>query len=145
MSENPFSSYNIEMPKKFDGQVRRFCLSGGGGKSREISPFERQVDFWFCAFVLAVQGRLSPSEEKDTYNVVSAAILSTDPYRVTYIQAVYLAMTRDLDGLASPRKVMDFALGMANAGIPYLIQILDDVDQKPLWNLLDEIEKRAAK
>ncbi len=144
MSENPFSGYNIEIPRKYDDQVRRFSATGGGSKTREISPFDRQVDFWFAAFVIAVNKGLAPVEEKDTYNAVSGAILSSDSYRITYIQAVYLAITQDLEGLASHRKVMDFALGMANAGMPILIQILSDTEQRPLWNILDEIEMSVS-
>lgn len=140
MAENPFSGYNIDIPKKYDEQVRRFSATGGGNKSREISPFDRQVDFWFCAFVLAIKKGLSPVEEKETYNAVSASILSSDSYRTTYIQAVYLAITKDIEGLANHRKVMDFALARANAGMPVLIQILDDTEQRPLWNILEEIE-----
>lgn len=143
MSENPFSGYNIEIPRKYDEQVRRFCATSGGNRSREISPFDRQVDLWFCAFAFAMNKKLNPVEEKDTYNAVSASILSTDSYRVAYIQAAYLAVTQDLEGLANHRKVMDFALNMANAGIPFIIQILDDTEQKPLWNILEEIELSA--
>ena len=144
MSDNPFSGYNIEIPRKYDEQVKRFCMTSGGNKSRETSPFDRQVDFWFCAFCLAVKMKLSPAVEKDTYNAVSGAILSTDPYRITYLQTVYLAITEDLEGLSNHRKVMDFSLSLANAGIPYLVQILDDTEQKPLWNILDEIETHVS-
>jgi len=140
MSDNPFSGFNVEMPKKYADQIKRFCVTGGSATSGDITPFERQVDFWFCAFVLAVKKELPPVEEHETYNVTAASILSTDPYRVTHIQAVYLSFTKDVTGLSDNRKVFDFAINLANAGIPLLIQTLDDNDQKPLWNILDEIE-----
>ena len=140
MSDNPFSGFNVEMPKKYADQIKRFCVTGASSTSGDLTPFDRQVDFWFCAFVLAVKKELTPVEEQDTYNVTAASILSTDPYRVTHIQAVYLSFTKDVTGLADNRKVFDFAINLANAGIPLLIQILDDNDQKPLWNILDEIE-----
>lgn len=140
MTENPFSSFNIEMPKKYDDQIKSYCMTGGGSKSREQSPFDRQVDFWYSAFLLSVKYKLAPATEKDTYNVTPATILSTDSYRITHIQAAYLAITEDFEGLAENKKVFDFAIGMANAGIPKLLQILSDTDQKPLWNILDEVE-----
>lgn len=145
MSENPFSNFNIEMPKKYDEQIKNYCMTGGAGKSREQAPFDRQVDFWYCSFLLSIKQKLTPILEKETYNVIAGTILSVDSYRITHIQAAYLAITDDFDGLAENRKVFDFALGMANAGIPKLLQILSDTDQKPLWNILDEIESGLAK
>jgi len=140
MSENPFASYSLEMPKKYDEQIKSYCLTGGGKKSREQAPFDRQVDFWYCGFLLAVKKKLDPTKSKETYNATPASILSSDSYRITHIQAAYLAITDDLSGLSQPRKVFDFALEMANSGIPVLLQILSDADQKPLWNILDELE-----
>jgi hypothetical protein len=145
MSENPFSNFDIEMPKKYDEQIRVYCMTGGAGKSREQSPFDRQIDFWYCAFLLAVKHKLSPVLEKDTYKVIAGTILGTDSYRITHIQAAYLAITEDFDGLADNRKVFDFALTMANAGIAKLLQVLGDTDQKPLWNILDEVENGLVK
>jgi hypothetical protein len=140
MSNNPFSNFNIEIPNKYSEQVKRYCMTGGNSGSRELAPFERQVDFWYCAFILAVKKELSPTVEKDTYNVTPATILSTDSYRITHIQAVYLSISKDISGLADNKRVFDFASGLANAGMPILIQILNDTDQKPMWNILDEIE-----
>ena len=141
MSDNPFSNFNIEMPKKYADQIKRFCVTGTSSTSGDLTPFERQVDFWYCAFVLAVKQELPPVEEQETYNVIAASILSTDSYRVTHIQAAYLSLTKDVAGLADNRKVFDFAIRLANAGIPQLIQVLDDIEQKPLWNILDKTEE----
>lgn len=141
MSFNPFASYNVVMPSKYQDKIKSFCQTDRSSSgSYQMSPFKRQIDFWYCSFVLAVRKNLEPIDEKDVYNFTPASILSTDEYRITHIQAVYFAINDDLESLADHRKVFNFAIQMANAGIPYLIQILDDSDGKPLWNLLDSLE-----
>lgn len=141
MSDNPFSSYNVLLAKKHGDAIRAYCSQSNSRATREQAPFERQVDFWYCAFLIAIKKEYSLVDERETYNVTPASILSSDSYRITHMQAVYLSVTGDLDGLANHRKVFDFVNGYAIAGTPYLLQILDEMSQKPLWNILDEIEK----
>lgn len=141
MTENPFSNFQIEMPKKYQEQIKRFCKTGGGMNDYVFVPFERQVDFWYFAFLLAVNENLPSVKESDAYNATTAAILSSEPYRITHIQAVFLGLHNDLEALSEHRKVFDFALEMANAGIPNLIQILSDNENRPIWNILDKIEE----
>lgn len=145
MSTNPFASYNIELPEQFGERIRSFCSTGGKSVSHEIAPFERQVDFWFFAFVLATIENLGLEKPAETYNATQAHILSSNPERITYIQAVYLAEKDKIEGLASPREVWDFASQRAHAGVPRLIQILSDTDQKPIWNMLDVVDQHIRK
>lgn len=147
MSDNPFFNFNVEMPKKYQEQIKLFCKtssSGGTSDEYELKPFERQIDFWYCAFLLAVKKNVAPTIEKDTYNAISASILSQDSYRITHIQAVFLSVFNDLEALSEHRKVFDFALGMANSGIPLLLQILSDSDGRPIWNILDKLEELGS-
>jgi len=144
MSDNPFASFSIELPKAYDDEIRKYCKSGGGKVTPEFSPFERQVDFWYLAFLLGAAKRLDPKKEDDTYKITPASILSSDPYRIAYMQSVFLGLTKDVEGLASARNVFDFCNGLAMAGIPHLLQILRDEDQRPLWNVLDEIEEMVG-
>lgn len=136
MHSNPFASYDIDISKKYQESIKRFCQTGTRA-SYNIAPFERQVDFWYYSFLLAVREGLSPVYESDTYHPIQASILSSDPHRITHIQLAFFAVTRDIHALADHRKVFNFAIGMANAGIPRLIQILSDSSDEPLWNLLE--------
>lgn len=142
MLDNPFSNYEIRIPRAYSEQVKRFCSMSGG----ELTPFERQVDFWYFAFLYAVKNKLRTThyEPKDMVNVVSASILIRDPYRISHMQAAYLSLENDIDGLANDKKVFDFVAGLANSGIPHVIQILSDSDNKPLWNILDSIESSLS-
>ncbi len=142
MSDNPFAAYNIEIPKKYAEDIKKHCQTGGGRVTYEFAPFNRQVDLWYFAFIYAIKNGLEPVIEKDTSNITPAIILSGDSYRIDHIQLAYLAIT-SIKELANHRKVFDYALSMANAGFPYVLQLLKDPDDKPLWTILDEIEKAA--
>ena len=139
MNNNPFAGFDIDIPKKYQEDIKRFCQTGGSGGTFTIAPFERQVDFWYLAFVYAVNKGLSPKEENDTYHPIQGHILSDD--RVTHILLVYYSINAmDISALSEYRKAFNFAINMANAGIPHILQILKDSDGDPLWNLLDELE-----
>lgn len=145
MSTNPFASYNIELAEAYGDKIRSYCGTGGKGLSSEIAPFERQVDFWFAAFIVGTVESLGLEKPAKTYSATQAHILSSNPERIIYIQAVYLAETNNLEGLANPRDIWDFASQRAHAGVSRLIQILSDADEKPMWNLLDSIENNLSK
>lgn len=144
MVENPFASYNVEIPKKYAEDVKSYCQTAGSKVSIEFAPFKRQVDFWYHSFTIAIKMGLEPIAENDTSNITPASILSSDPHRISHIQLAFLGMGKNLEELANHRKVFDFALGMSNAGIPYVLQLLKDPDDKPLWSLLDDTESRLS-
>lgn len=144
MAENPFASYNVEIPKKYADDVKTFCQSAGAKVTLEYAPFRRQVDFWYYSFIIAVKKGLEPVEESDTSNITPASILSNDPHRITHIQLAFLGRGNSLADLANHRGVFDYALAMANAGIPYVLQLLKDLDDKPLWSLLDDTEAKLG-
>ena len=143
MSDNPFASYTIEVPKKYADHIKKFCKTAGGKETYEFTPFTRQVDLWYFAFIYAVKKELDPVVEKETSNITPATILSTDSYRISHIQLAFLGATGSIDELADHRKAFDYALSMANAGFPHVLQILKDPDERPLWQILDEIEAAA--
>lgn len=140
MEQNPFASFNVEIPKQYSEQVKSFCKTGSNHESYEYAPFDRQVDLWYFAFLYALYKKLPPNQEKETTNITPASILSTDPYRVGHIQLAYVGYHNSIDDLANPRKVFNFALEMANAGMPYVLSLLKNDEQRPIWSCLDEIE-----
>lgn len=140
MEQNPFASFNIEIPKQYADQVKTYCKTGSNHESLEYAPFDRQVDMWYFALIYALKKGLVPKQEKDTSNITAASILSTDSYRISHIQLAYLGYFKSIEDLSNYRKVFNFALEMANAGFPHLILLLKDDQQRPIWNCLDEIE-----
>jgi hypothetical protein len=144
MSTNPFASFEIHIPKKYQETVKQFCRTSSRDTPESV-PFERQVDFWFMAFLIAVNKQLEPVKELDTYNATVASILSTDIKRVSYMQLTVLGITEKFEILADHRAVFNFCLELANAGMPHLIQVLRDPDDRPLWSILSEIDNLTKK
>lgn len=144
MSDNPFASYNITSPKKYSENLKSFCQTSGGKITEMYAPFKRQVDFWYAAFLYAVNNDLDPVVESETVNMTAASILSTDSYRVPHIQLAHFGTFEDIDALAEHKVVFDWAQQMANAGIPRLIAILQDTDDEPLMNYLEYLETQSG-
>ena len=86
MEQNPFASFNIEIPKQYAEQLKNFCKTGTNHESYEYAPFERQVDIWYFSFLFSLKKGLAPTQEKDTSNITPASILSNDSYRINHIQ-----------------------------------------------------------
>lgn len=143
MSFNPFASYNIEIPVCYRESVLKFCRSGGNKSTTDFAPFDRQVDFWFIAFVIAINKKLKPEKHSDTYKATDASILTTDAERVGFLQISALGYSGEIEILKDTRKLFEICLELANAGMPHLIQILENPDDRPLWALMDELESLA--
>jgi hypothetical protein len=139
--ENIFAQYQIEMPKVYQDKIKNYVSTGSQSQSRENVPFDRQIDFWFMALCLAFKKGLTPIKEKDTYNAIAAEILSRNPHRVTQIQMIALTTSNDPNILLEPKKMLDICIGLANAGIPTLLNILSDTEATPLWNMYYELEE----
>jgi hypothetical protein len=146
MSSNPFTAYSIDIPKKHQEAIKRFCKTGEARDGKlekwnpEFVPFERQIDFWFMAFLIAVNKNLEPIKGTDTYTPISGEILSRDLKRTDFMRLTVLGRTGDFNILADNKAIFNHCIGLANAGIPHLIQVLDDPDDRPLWAILGELE-----
>lgn len=141
--ENIFAQYPIEMPKAYQEQIRNFVSTGSQNQSRENSPFDRQIDFWFMALCLAFNKGLTPMKEKNTYNAITAEILNRNPHRIAQMQMIALAETEDPNILLDPKRMLDLCVGLANAGIPMLLKTLSETEATPLWNIYYELEELA--
>lgn len=92
------------------------------------------------AFLIAVNKELDPEKGVDTYTPITGEILSRDVKRADFMRLVVLGRTEDFNILADNKAIFNYCIGLANAGIPHLIQILDDEDDRPLWAILYELE-----
>ena len=141
MAENPFASFNVEIPKEYHEEVKKFCQTGGAGVNYEFAPFPRMVDFWYFCFMVAVKEGYEPKASgSGSVNITAASILSSDEYRIPHIQMAFLAYCEDHEQLLDHRKVFDFASKKANAAMPYVLTMLKDKDDHPIWSLLDYVE-----
>ncbi len=144
MNANPFATFNLDIPNKYSSFVKSYSRTGGNKNTPEYAPFKRQVDFWYAAFLVGVSQDLEPEVERDTYNATPGTIFSSDPFRINHMLLAYLGKVQDLEKLSDYRCAFDYCLGVANAGMPHLIQILSEEGQ-PMWSLFDEFEKLSSK
>lgn len=138
--ENRFANYQITIPTKYQDKVKKYCRTGGVSGDTFNAPFKRQVDLWFVALCISFKEGLIREKVKDTYNATTAAILSDDQYRVHLMYLIALADTKDEAIVTDSKAVFDICCEYANAGIPFLLELLDDPDQKPIWNAFDYLE-----
>ena len=137
---NPFGGMDINIPLVYHESFQRYCQRTAGIPIDQ-SPFPRMVDLWFLAMCVAVRRDLAPasSEGQETVKIMDGSIFNSDPWRVRVLLLVGIAKTGDPEVVATPRRVMSLANGLALAGIPEVIAMLKDGSGDPIWNLSDEI------
>lgn len=142
--ENIFSQYQITMPASYQDRIKEYVSTGTSNQSRENAPFNRQIDFWFIALCLAFKKGLPGAKQKNNYNFITGEILSRDPFRISQIQMIALATTKNTEILNHPKEMLDITISLANEGVPLLLSILDDTDSSPLQNIFDELENLCS-
>ena len=138
--ENIFAQYPIQIPARYQEKIKTYSETGSSNQSRENSPFNRQIDFWYMALSLAFNKGLTPVPEKETYAPITGEILSRNPFRIAQMQMIAIAQKESVEILNNPKEILDCCVELANAGIPYLLSLLDDTDATPLQNIFDELE-----
>lgn len=106
---------------------------------KDGKPFARQVDVWWTAIGIGVKlGMRSPvSSESVKFN--TAAILSTDPWRITHLEL--LALSEEGESvLDNPGKVIQIASEFANTGLSWLTERLLG-EAEPTLTLMNRIDE----
>lgn len=142
---NPFQGIDVFVPTKYHDDVTRYCQREGKAVIDQ-SPFPRMVDMWFAAVCVAARLGLQPVEVSGTptVKIIEGSILSSDSWRVHALMLLAVAYTGDVHIVAEPRRMMDIANGLANAGLPKVIEMLREGAGEPIWNLSDAIEAIAT-
>jgi len=138
--ENLFAQYPITMPSRYQEKIKTYSETGSSNQSRENSPFNRQIDFWYMALCIAFNKGLTPTPERETYAPITGEIFSRNQHRIAQIQMIAITQKETIEVLNNPKEMLDCCIELANAGIPYLLALLDDTDATPLQNIFDELE-----
>ena len=142
-STNPFQSQQIISPIRQRTDYDLYCQSGQVRSRTEECPFPRKVDLWFAGIALALRNNLNPIDltKEETVNIISGEIFNTDGWQAQAIMLIAIELEGDLDIVLKPRIMMNKANGLAAAGVPYIVKMLNEGSHKPIWNLSEEIEK----
>jgi len=138
---NPFQAIDINVPVEFHEAFTRYCQRSAGAIIDQ-SPFPRMVDLWFLSVCVAARVGLDPADitKHDTRKIIDGSILGSDPWRVHTLMLIAVGKTGDVQIVSEPRKMMTLANGLAVAGIPKVIEMLQNGSAEPIWNLSDAID-----
>lgn len=140
--DNPFQSIWIISPIAQREDYDHYCQVGQHAKA-DASPFPRKVDLWFAGLSLAAREKFEPIDLKkeDTVKIISGDIFNTDGWQAQAIMLIAIAVEGNLEVVLNPHQMMNIANGLAAAGVPYIVKMLNDGPRTPIWNLSDAFEK----
>lgn len=141
---NPFSGFDINIADDFRERLESYVQRREGRSASPVhQPFNRNVDIWFFAIMLAVQEGLKPVAPKgSTYKAAEGNVLGSDDWRPTVLTLLAIAETDDAEIVDSPGEMLRIANGYAHAGFPRLFQMLEERGEDTALDYLsDHIEE----
>ena len=143
---NPFAGLQIVYPIEQGDDYRKYSRTPGQ-QTIDQSPFERMIDLWFTGLSLAVHDGLEPINlaRIQTSNMTSGAVFDgRDSWRIPVIMLVTITIENNMEVVSSPGRMMAIANGLAAAGVPRVVEMLQDGNQLPIWNLTESLENKLA-
>ena len=138
---NPFQAIDVNVPVKFHEAFTQYCQRSADSVINR-SPFPRMVDLWFLSVCVAARLGLQPEDVSsyETRKIIDGSIFSSDPWRVHTLMLIAIGKTGDVRIVSEPSKMMALASGLAVAGLPKIINMLEEGKEEPIWNLSDAID-----
>lgn len=139
---NPFSGLWLIAPNTQQNAYNQYCQGPGSGKKDpDEKPFPRRVDFWFTGLSLAAWHGLKPIglNKNSTFHFIDGGILDNPSWRVQAVMLVAIATEDNVEIVEKPSRMMHIANGLAAAGVPRVVEMLENGNQEPIWNLSDSL------
>lgn len=143
---NPFSGIDLVAPVDLRDIYNRYCQTAGRAVIDQ-SPFPRMVDFWFAGLSIAARKEIAPVDlsGQQTFKFIDGSIFDRDSWRVQTVMLIVIAVEDNVEIVGEPRRIMAIANGLAAAGVPYIVEMLQDGDQDAIWNLSEAINSVLQK
>lgn len=143
---NPFVKLGLIAPEAQRSYYDQYCranIVGGTDEKADQLPFRRRVDFWFAALAFAARKQLKPIDlmKEKTYQFVTGVVFNQDSWRIQIITLIAIAIEDNLEVVQDPRRMMNIANGLAAAGISHIVDMLNEGNQDPIWNLSDALDR----
>lgn len=137
---NPFSGIDLVAPVEQRDVYNRYCQTAGRAVIDQ-SPFPRMVDFWFAGLSIAARKEITPVDlsGQQTFKFIEGSIFDRDSWRVQTVMLIVIAVEDNVEIVGEPRRIMAIANGLAAAGVPHIVEMLQDGDQDAIWNLSEAI------
>lgn len=116
---NRYVNIDMFIPSDLHNRIDSFVSQSDA----EPRPFERQIDLWWAGLALGVRiGNRTPMPEKRVkFN--TAAILSSDPWRITHLELLAL-VEEGQEVLNAPGRIIEIASEYANTGLRWIVDAL---------------------
>jgi hypothetical protein len=145
---NPFLNAEINAPNEFQEFFQRYSQTTGASTVNDFDrkPFPRMVDFWFLAIGVAVKKGLKPLDLSGmaTYKAAEGAAISSPEWRIHALKLVAIGQTGDPSIVTDGRAMMRIANGLAFAGMPHLIETLEENLDDEAFGLCDSLVELLA-
>lgn len=141
---NPFVTLEVFAPLTLQDYFRRYSQSTGASSVSEFDrkPFPRMVDFWFLAICVAAKLGLKPvTVEGQTYKAIDGPAIASPEWRADALKLIAIGVTGDPNVTNDPKRMMEIANGLAFAGMPRLIEILEEDPDHEVYNFSDALVK----
>ena len=66
---------------------------------------------------------------------------NTDNWQTQAIMLIAIAVEGNLEVVLNPGRMMEIANSLAAAGVPYIVKMLNEGSDSPIWNLSDAFEE----
>ena len=135
---NPFAGINLVYPLEQRGDYERFCQPGS---DIDHSPFPRMVDLWFTGLAIAArEGRKAVDlSGRETSNFITGAIFDRDSWRVQVVMLVAITVEGGVEVVGDANRMMTIANGLAAAGVPRIVEMLEGAEAEAIWNLSEAV------
>ena len=139
---NPFATTRLVYPVDQRDFYQQYCRPSSTPRL-DNSPFPRIVDLWFAGLSIAAWKKLKPVDlaGQQTHELMYGHIFDNDSWRIQIVMLVAIAIESDVEVVANPRRMMAIANGLAAAGVPHIVRMLEDGSDDPIWNLSDALEQ----
>lgn len=138
-----FAGVEVNAPVEFREYFQRYSQSTGASTVADLDrkPFPRMVDFWFLAICVAVKLKLKPIdlEGRDTYKAIEGSAVISPEWRADALRLIAISESGETEIVQDPRRMMRIANGLAFAGMPRLIEILEQSPDDEMFGLSDEL------
>lgn len=145
---NPFVTAEVNAPVEAQEHFRRYSQSTGASTvaDHDRKPFPRMVDFWFLAICVAVSKGLKPItlEGRKTYKAIEGAAIVSPEWRTHALRLIAIAESGDPEIVKDGRRMMEIANGLAFAGMPLLVDILETNPDDEFFGLGDEFAEMIS-
>lgn len=140
-ASNPFQGIDVSIPIEFHEHVTRFSQREARANIDQ-SPFPRMVDMWFLAVCVAARLGLPLADiaKYETRKIIEGSIFSSDPWRIHILMLIAIQREGNVEVVSDPRRMMTIANGLAVAGLPKVLDMLNDGGGDAIWNLSEAIE-----